>query len=106
MFPGIAYCAVAAVTTNITRTLSDEQYYGGCMAEVDTNLGSAGLACSSNWVSFSCTGDFTTSDTAHRAFDMAQIALVSGARTRVYVDDSRKHNGACFAYRLFLYPPE
>lgn len=105
-FPGIAYCAVAGLDTYVLKTLTDGRYFGGCMALLEADLDSAGLACPENWVSFSCTGDFTSVNAAERNFDMAQIGLVTGAQIRIYVDDSKRHNGACYGYRIQLAQPE
>ena len=33
-------------------------------------------------------------------YDSAQLAFVTGRRVRVWVDDTRKHNGFCFVTRI------
>ena len=76
------------------------------MVLVDQPLRDVGLDCPSSWVSFSCTGDFATKDSASRSFDMAQIALLTGATVHLRVDDTKKHNQYCFASRIDLYAPE
>ena len=67
---------------------------------------SVGLNCQGQWVSFSCSGDFTGKDVAQRNFDMAQIALLTKVNVRIYADDTKKHNGVCFVRRIDLFPPE
>jgi hypothetical protein len=78
--------------------------FGGCMAyvteaPVGVNGGTA-PACGSfpGWISFSCTGDFNTKSEGQSAFDLANLALVTGNTLQYYVTDTQKHNGKCFAY--------
>ena len=48
-------------------------------------------------MSFSCSGDFTSKDIAYRMFDTAQMAYALGHQVAVVVDDTKKHNGYCYA---------
>lgn len=86
----------------ITRTLSAAEGFGGCMAALDVSPSDSGLDCpvGGKWVTFSCTGDHTSKLDALRSFDSAQLAFVTGRRVRVWVDDTRKHNGHCFVSRI------
>ena len=52
------------------------------------------------WVTFSCTGEPTSKSSAMRLYDSAQLAFVRGRTVRIWVDDTKKHNGYCFASRI------
>ena len=90
------------VTAKVTRTLvvADDRW-GGCAAQLDVSLVDEGLAnCDDDWITFSCTGDHTSKSSAMRMFDQAQMAFALDRRVRVYVDDSKTHNGFCFVNRI------
>lgn len=92
----------ASVTTKVTRTLvvaNDD--WGGCAAQVEASLVDEGLAnCNDKWVTFSCSGDHASKSSAMRMFDQAQMAFALDRRVRIYVDDSKTHNGFCFVNRI------
>lgn len=102
----LAYGATMAVIGKFDRTFSaDDGANGGCMAQLDVSLREAGLDCSTNWVTFSCSGNasqeaFTNRDDAYRKFDSALMAFALDKRVRVDVTDEMKQGGACFATRL------
>jgi len=99
----LANAAIAPVTGEVNRILVVEgDLYGGCMIQITTPLASAGVDCRGNWVSFSCTGDFTTKDVAYKMLETAQLAYALGERVTVFADDSRQHNNWCFANRIDL----
>ena len=99
-----AYGTTGAFNTKVQRVLSDTVNFGGCMAQlVNTPSAQGGLDCNGSYVTFSCTGDFAPKDAARRNFEIAQIALVTGNTVRVDVDDTKKHNGYCFARRIDLF---
>ena len=78
--------------------------FGGCMAFVTAAPagvnGGAAPECGTfpGWITFSCTGDFNTKSEGQAAFDLANLALVTGNTLQYYVSDTQKHNGKCFAY--------
>ena len=87
-------------TVNRTRVTSDSTL-GGCGARLAHELrAETGANCPDNWVSFSCDGTHTSRSDAMRLFDSAQLAFVTGRRAVIFVDDERKHNGYCLAYRV------
>lgn len=90
------------VDATAERVLIDSQRYGGCMLRTDKTLADYGLNCPSRWVAFSCDGTFASRDIAFRQLDQAQIALTLGKKINLVVDDSKKHNGYCFASRTNL----
>ena len=92
-----------SIDTRITRTLAAaDDRFGGCMAALDVAPSDSGLDCpvGSKWVTFSCTGEHATVTEALRMYDSAQLAFVTERRVRVWVDDTRKHNGHCFVTRI------
>lgn len=94
-----AWSGTVFYETEVERVLVDSVYYGGCMAflkEAPSN------GCH-HWVTFSCAGDFNEQVFGFRKLDQAQLALAAGKRVRVIVDDSKKHNGYCFARRIDVY---
>ena len=102
----VGFAAVEKVNTNIVQVMSDGTRFGGCMANLADSPSDTGLDCTTNWVSFSCSGDFNPKDVANRNFDMAQIALMTGARVALRVDDTLKHNGRCFVRQIQLFPSQ
>ena len=100
----VGLAATANVVGNVTRTLvADQGRWGGCMILIDQVLANHGLDCPNQWVSFSCNGTFTTKDVAFRMFDSAQMAYALGKRVIVEVDDTKKHNGFCYAGRIDVF---
>ncbi|CAG0958952.1 hypothetical protein ANRL2_00691 [Anaerolineae bacterium] len=101
------YAAEGGLTTTVARTLvTDPNVYGGCMAELDTALSSAVPAVNcgtSGWVSFSCSGAYVSKDLAFYMLDQAQLALSLNRKVYVSVDDTKKHNGYCFAKRIDVF---
>jgi len=90
------------ITAKVTRTLvvSDDRW-GGCAAQLDTSLVDAGLTnCHDKWITFSCSGDHASKSSAMRMFDQAQMAFALGRQVKVYVDDTKTHNGFCFVNRV------
>jgi hypothetical protein len=105
-FVTLSQAQTATVSSNITRTLvADDNRWGGCMVLLDIPLADAGLNCPGRWVSFSCSGTFTTKDVAFRMFDSAQMAYSLGHAVDVFVDDTKKHNGYCYANRIDVQGP-
>ena len=72
------------------------------MVKLEVDLPSKGLNCPSPYVSFSCSGDFNSKDIAFHMFETAQLAQATGMEIAVYVDDTKKHGGNCYANGLFL----
>lgn len=89
-----------ALNTMVLGFFSDISRYGGCMANLEDRPDSVGLACTGSYVTFSCSGDFAGKDAANRNFEIAQMAYLMGRRVRIYVDDTRKHNGFCLVQRI------
>ena len=93
--------ATDSMATTVERLLASAEGFGGCMAMLGTSPSSAGLDCpAGRWVTFSCTGKHASKGDAMRMYDAAQLAFATGRPVRVWVDDSRKHGGHCFAWRV------
>jgi len=100
-----ASAATGSLFSKVNRVVSDNQYYGGCMALLAVAPSTLGLDCSGKFVVFSCSGDFATKDQAKRNFELAQMAMLLDTQIQVVVDDTRKHNGYCFVKRVDLSKP-
>ena len=90
------------IVAEVRRTLAvADDRFGGCMVQLSVSPSEEGLDCpESKWVTFSCTGTYTSKSTALRMYDSAQLAFVTGKTVRVWVDDTKKHNGHCFVDRI------
>lgn len=97
--PSIAEVRAVVGTVNAVL-LSSDDLYGGCMAALSADPQAVLPGCGAGWVTFSCTGDFTDQVRAYRMVDQAQLAYATNRRLRVFVDDTKKHNGYCFTPRV------
>ena len=94
--------AMASLITTVSRVRIDTVNFGGCMAALAINPNTKLAGCGSGWVSFSCTGTFADKALAFANFDNAKMALAMNKRINVAFDDSKKHNGYCFARQVDL----
>lgn len=98
----------ANFTTTIQRTLVTTEQdsegnvkFGGCMVQLARSPSLENLNCpDGKWVSLSCAGEYASKADAMRMLDSAQLAFVTGRNVQIYVDDMRKHDTWCFAYRI------
>jgi hypothetical protein len=98
---GQALAASGSVVGTVTRVLMvADATFGGCMAAVSPGPETALPGCQADWVTFSCSGDFTDPVRAYRMVDVAELALSTGKQVEVLVRDDLKHNGYCFADRI------
>ena len=100
--------AVQSFEATVTRTLSAaDGNFGGCMVALSEAPSDHGLNCPANkhWVTFSCAGTHASKASAMRMLDSAQLAFATGRPVRVWVDDSRTHNGFCFVTRIDVLLP-
>ena len=99
--PSTSDAVIKRVTANVNKTLvADDDRFGGCMVKTQVDFQQQGLNCPPKWVTFSCTGDFTSKDVAYRMFDSALLAFALGNLVFMQVDDSKKHNGRCYVGRI------
>ncbi len=87
----------------VTQTLSDAGSLGDCMILIDKPLSDYIANCPSRWLTFSCDGTYNNKDAGQRKFESAQLALALGYRVTLYVDNTKKHNGYCYARRIDIY---
>jgi len=98
-----ALAADGSVTGLITRFLTDDTRFGGCMVKVSGGNIQASLpACKSSWLTFDCLVGFPESSksVAQNKLSAAQLAMVTGKTVYIEATDSRKANGYCFATRI------
>ena len=95
-----ALAAQQFLAAEVKRILIDETAFGGCMAFLKPGAATTGLDCPGSWVTFSCLGDFNPKSVGNQKLSAAQLALVSGTQLIVKIDDTRKHNGWCYATRV------
>ncbi len=89
-----------------TLTVADDRW-GGCMVALSESPSDNGLDCPTTaWVTFSCSGEHASKSNALRMYDSAQLAFVTGRTVKVWVDDSKKHNGYCFVSRIDVNAPK
>ncbi len=87
----------------VIRTLSDAGGYGDCMIYVSKPLSDVIGNCPGRWVTFSCNGTYNGKDAGQRKFESAQLAMALGYRVSLFVDNTKKHNGYCYARRIDIY---
>ena len=98
---GEASAASSSVLAHVNRVLlSNDNRWGGCMANLSVDPNTRLASCGREWVTFSCSGHFTDPVRAYRSVDVAELALATGKRVIVYFRDTEKHNGYCFADRI------
>lgn len=95
-----AWADSAGITARVVQTMVDSQYYGGCMALLDASVRDRLPRCTSSWITFSCSGDFNPPEVGYRKLDAAQLAMVSQSYVHVIIEDTKLHNGHCFARRV------
>jgi len=104
LFSATTFAATAGLVANVTTVMvANDGNFGGCMALLSVDPQSVLPACGGGWVTFSCTGDFGDQTLAYRSLDQAQLALASGKSIYVTIDDSKRHNGYCFANRIDVF---
>jgi hypothetical protein len=84
----------------IIQTLVQDDAFGGCMIALDKQIADAGLNCPRNWISLSCDGTYGSVVSAQRMLDSAQMAFALNKKVNLKVDDTKKHNSYCVAYRI------
>jgi hypothetical protein len=104
-----------ALTQELTvgAALQEHDYHGGCMVRVDPAPSDAMqdgsfLNCPSrdSFVSFDCLNKSgqVSKNTAVQMFQTAQLALVTGKKIQLVIDDEVKLDGWCLARRVDLLP--
>lgn len=93
--------AQGSVVASVNRVMmTGDSRWGGCMAALSVDPGTALPSCTEWWVTFSCSGHFTDPVRAYRSLDIAELALATGKRVEVWFQDDKTHNGYCYANRI------
>jgi hypothetical protein len=103
--PLVALGTVAEWKTNVRAVLSGYQY-GSCMVQV-TSLPESmncprGASNGNAWLSLDCDGNYGSTTSAREALDLANVAMLTGLKVSVRVDDSER-NGYCVASQVILW---
>ena len=77
--------------------ITSDGSYGGCLLHLDKRTEDTVAGCGRSWVSLSCSGEFATKSDARFLLETAQLAYVLEKTVQIRIDDSKKHNGYCFA---------
>jgi len=101
LWASVAVSDTAPVTAFVEKTMvTSDSLRGGCMAALSEDPAAVLPACKSTWVTFSCDGTYTDPVRAYRMLDQAQLALATGLAVQVTINDSKMHDGYCFASRI------
>jgi hypothetical protein len=93
----------ATVVGKPVRILVSESAFGGCMVQLSSDPQSQLPNCGSSWVTLSCDGTYMPKDVSNRLLEQAQMAFALEKGLSVHVDDARRHNGYCLAYRIDIW---
>ena len=95
--------------TSITRVLTDDNNYGGCMAGITADLAALDLVgCKAGYVSFNCAGEAgaNTKSEGSNKFQIATLAGLTNNPVTMVVTNGVKFNtdnagnGYCLAKRI------
>ena len=86
----------------ITRIINDSEYYGGCLVKTVPGPETVAPTCDSTYLTFSCTGDYNTKSEGKSKYDTALAAMALQQGVYLLIDDTKKHNGYCWARRVDL----
>ena len=87
----------------VNAVLVDSVNFGGCMALIVPGPEATLINCGAAWVTFSCTGDFNTKTFGNSKLQMVQLAKVADMNVSLLIDDTKMHNGYCFAQRIDIF---
>ena len=100
MAAGSVVAAEAYHFGTVRSLLVQEGRFGDCMALISPSPDSSLATCKTDWVTFSCSGDFNSRSGGQNKFNQAQLAMVTGNRVLVVIEDTKLHNGYCWANRI------
>ena len=104
LFSMPAASAVTEWKTGVKAIMSGDEY-GSCMALI--NYMPPDVVCprgvsSGAWVSLDCDGEYTSVASAREALDLANIAMLTGLKVSIRVDESQRV-GYCVASQVILW---
>ena len=102
VFSASSFAVNGKLTAKVLSTSVTSSAYGVCMAKLTKKINTATNTpnCPGQWVTFSCDGAFNSKDIAYHKLDIAQKSEVTQDNIQVYVTDTKKKNGICFATRV------
>ncbi len=104
---GVSAEVAAVEGVKVIRTISNSGFHGDCLVQVSKVFSDIISGCTphagSKWVTLSCDGTYNSKDAGQRKFESAQLAMALGYRVSLWVDNTKKHNGYCFAKRIDVY---
>lgn len=89
----------------VLALLYDDENFGYCMAKVTPAPASVSSDCKTDWVTFSCSGDYNAKSVGKTKFEQAQLAYIAGKRLDMKLDTTQLHNDFCFATRVDVIDP-
>ena len=92
--------ASANLVTNVIAIVQDDNNFGGCMANISPGPETVLGGCGNYYITFSCDGTFNTKSQANAKLNAAQLAYAAAKKVYVTIDDTKLHNGYCFASRV------
>ena len=96
----------ASFSTKVTQVMVDTDRFGGCLAKVSDippQLSCKQTTSGTGWIAFGCDGSFGSLTKANKAFQQAQIAMLTKSTMAVWLDDNETtQEGFCHAYRSIL----
>ena len=102
----LSFAALAKFDAYVDRMITDDVNYAGCMAKIKPGPATQGLDCAPSFVTIDCSGELGSSKSlAAQKYSSAQLALVTGAKVKVVVVDTKKANGYCYLQRIDNYAP-
>ncbi|MGF1767846.1 hypothetical protein L4D06_10770 [Enterovibrio makurazakiensis] len=97
----IANAAVHTIFTTVEAvSVTSDNSFGGCMAKLSESPSENLPSCGEDWVTFSCTGEFTDMARGYKMLDQAQLAFISQKSVILRVRDDLSHDGYCFSERI------
>ena len=100
IFSASVFAAQANLVTNVIAIVQDDENFGGCMANISPGPETVLAGCGNYYITFSCDGTFNSKSQGSLKLNGAQLAYAAGKKVYVTIDDTKKHNGYCFASRL------
>jgi len=85
----------------VSRLLSKEGMFGECMAKINKVPVIANCP-NTGWVSFSCDGTYNSVQVGKMSYGLALLAYSLGKKLYIEIDDTKLHDGYCFASRVDL----
>ena len=95
-----AHADTAPLTGLVKRILIVEDNFGECMVETEVNPQDVLPSCKRFYVTMSCDGTHLSQNLGRRLLEQSQIAYALNRPVTIFIDDSRRINGYCLAYRV------